>query len=69
MRTCIYCVLVLFLLCIFVLSILLCNSGVLLLSLCILIVMCVLCCIICIHRANWLSLSTLTGLSVLFPQL
>jgi hypothetical protein len=58
----IYCVFVLFRLCIFILFMLLFNFvsyAFLLLCLCILIVMYVLFCIFCFHRANWHSLATL----------
>jgi hypothetical protein len=56
MCTCIYCVFVLFRLCIFILFMRLFNSVnyVFLLCLCILI-MYVLFCIVCFHRANWHS--------------
>ena len=63
MCTCIYCVFVLFRLCIFILCMLLFNfvSYIFLwLCLCILIVMYVLFCIFCFHRANWHSSATLT---------
>jgi len=60
---CIYCVFVLFHLCIFILCMLLFNFVsyvILLLCLCILIFMYVLFCIFRFHRANWHSSATLT---------
>jgi len=63
MCTCIYWIFVLFLLCTFILLMLLFNfvSYVfLLLCLCNLIVMYVLFCMFCFHRANWHSSATLT---------
>jgi len=63
MCTCIYCVLLLFLLCIFILFMLLFNSEsyvFLLLCLYILIIMYGLFCIFCFHRAIWHSSATLT---------
>jgi len=61
--TCMYCVFVLFRLCIFIRFMLLFNFVIyvfLLLFLCFLIVTRVLSCISCFHRANWYSLATLT---------
>jgi hypothetical protein len=61
--TCIYCVFVLFRLCIFITFMLLFNFvgyAFLLLCLCILIVMYALLRIFCFHRANWHSSATLT---------
>ena len=61
MCTCIYCVFVMFCLCISIPFTLLFNfvCYVLLLCLCILIVMYVLFCILCFHRFNWHSSATL----------
>jgi hypothetical protein len=77
--TCIYCVLALLRLCIFITFMLLFNSVsyvLLFLCLCIVIVMFMYCycyvlfCTFCSHRANWHSSATLTeGFSVFFPQL
>ena len=61
--TCIYCVFVLFRLCIIILFMLLFNvvsHAVLLLSVCVLIIMYVMFCIFCFHRANWHSSATMT---------
>jgi hypothetical protein len=63
MRTYIYCVFVLFLLCIFIRFMLLFNFVtyvILLLCLGILVIMYVLSCVSCLHRANWHSSVTLT---------
>jgi hypothetical protein len=69
MYTCIYCVFVLFHLCILILFTRLFNFVsyiFLLLSFCIQIVAYVLFCIFCLHRANWHSSATLTEVSPCF---
>ena len=61
MRTCIYCVFVLFRLCVFFMFLFnFVSYAVLFLCLCIIIVMYALFCIFRFHRANWHSSATLT---------